>query len=74
MFNSFPSVNAQAADRVLGQSTFTNSTPNDDDQDGLEDGNPTARTLFFPLGVFAFEDRLIVNDSSNHRSLIFESQ
>ncbi len=74
VFNSFPSVNAQAADRVLGQSTFTNNTANDDDQDGVQDGNPTARTFLFPLGVFAFEDRLIVTDNSNHRFLIFESQ
>ncbi len=74
VFDSFPSVNAQAADRVLGQSTFTNGTRNDDDQDGVADANPTARTLDTPWGLFAYEDKLIVTDSSNHRYLIFESQ
>ncbi len=74
VFDSFPSVNAQAADRVLGQSTFTNNTANDDDQDGAADANPTARTFSSPEGVLTFENKLIVNDTFNNRVLIFESQ
>ncbi len=69
VFDSFPSVNAQAADRVLGQSTFTNGSFNDDNQDGVDDANPTSRTLSMPGGVFAFEDKLIVTDSDNDRVL-----
>ena len=58
VFDSFPSVNAQAADSVLGQSTFADDTANDDDQDGVQDVNPTARTLSAPFDMFAFGDKL----------------
>ncbi len=73
-FDSFPTVNGTAADRVLGQSTFTNSDINDDDQNGIQDAGPTARTLYYPTGVFAFDSKLIVTDGLNNRFLIFESQ
>ena len=72
--DSFPTTNGASADRVLGQSTFTNFTHNDDDQDGVTDGNPTARTMYFPITSFPFEETLIVNDVTNNRFLIFESQ
>ncbi len=74
VFDDFPSVSGEAADRVLGQATFTNGTHNDDDQDGVADANPTARTLDRPQGLFAFEGTMIVNDGDNFRFSIFESQ
>ncbi len=74
VYDSWPTVNGQPADRVLGQSTFTNGFENDGDQNGSPDPTPTARTLFAPSGGFPFEDRLIVNDGGNNRLLIYESQ
>jgi hypothetical protein len=73
VYDGFPISNGQAADRVLGQAAFDRNQPNDDDQDGAEDANPTARTLSIVSGLGLFGDRLIVKDAGNHRYLIFES-
>lgn len=72
IYHGFPVANGAAADVVLGQSDFVHDTGNDDDQDGVDDGAPTARTLGGALGVFAHGDRLIVADSGNARYLIYE--
>ncbi len=76
VWDSFPTVSAQPADRVLGQSTFANVAPNDDDQDLMMDATPSARTLN-GLGGFLFVGlagpRLWVGDFRNHRVLRFDS-
>ncbi len=72
IWDSIPTTNYAPASRVLGQSDFVHGTRNDDDQDGVDDGQPSARTLFWPEGVYAYEDKLIVTDGDNHRYLIFE--
>ena len=58
---------------VLGQNSFTNCIANDDDQDGADDGVPTARTLASPTGVWSDGTRLVVADKSNNRVLIWNS-
>ena len=72
IFNSFPTGNQPAADRVLGQDGFLTAAPNDDNQDGTPDASPTARTLFGPIGVIAIGNRLFVTENANHRVLVFE--
>lgn len=72
IWNTFPTSNFQAADLVLGQANFTNTTENDDDQDGTEDANATARTLYNPYeGVDSNGVQLCVADSDNNRVLIW---
>jgi hypothetical protein len=72
IWDSIPTTNYAPADTVLGQSDFVHGTSNDDDQDNVDDGQPSARTLYWPEGVYAYEDKLIVTDGDNHRYLIFE--
>lgn len=70
IWNTFPTSSFQAADIVLGQATFDMNTANDDDQDGTEDANPTARTLNYPYdGVYSNGKQLFVADTSNNRIL-----
>jgi hypothetical protein len=71
MWNSIPTTNFAAANKVLGQATFTANTANDGNQDGIEDANPTARTLNFPDGLYLYGNKLIVSDEGNNRFLIF---
>jgi hypothetical protein len=68
---AFPSASAQAADVVLGQSSFARSAPNDDDQDGVPDATPSARTMAYPSGVRISGSRLFVSDGNNSRVLVF---
>jgi len=72
IWNSIPTDDSPA-DAVLGQSDFMHTMQNDDDQDGANDGAPTARTLFHPIGVYAIGTKLFVADGENSRILIFEA-
>jgi hypothetical protein len=71
VFVPFPTFGNPAAARVLGQGTMTNTTGNDDNQDGTPDGAPSARTMSGPRGVTSIGNQLFVNDTLNHRVLIF---
>ncbi len=71
IYSPFPTFSNAAPLRVLGQSTFTNVTANDDNQDSVMDPGPTARTLNTPQGITSFGNQLFVNDTGNHRVLIF---
>ena len=73
VWNSFPTSNFQPADIVIGQGSFTLNTFNDDNQDGIGDAGPTARTLYFPVGVSLERDKLFIADNSNHRVLIYDA-
>jgi hypothetical protein len=73
IFSPFPTTSNPAATGVLGQGNFANVAANDDDQDGIADTTPTARTLRGPAGVTAVGRQLFVCDTSNHRVLIFDS-
>ena len=74
IWNVFPTQNGQAADGVLGQSDFSHVAPNDDDQDGVPDATPSARTVN-GFGGFLFLSvagkRLYIGDFRNNRLLAF---
>jgi hypothetical protein len=74
VWNSFPTESFQPADVVLGQSNFGGATANDDDQDGVEDGAPTDRTIFGPSDLLITGNQLLLADSGNNRILVFEGQ
>ena len=63
----------QPADVVLGQGDYTHCESNDDNQDGVNDGVASARTLMAPIGVWSDGQRLFVSDSENHRILIWNT-
>lgn len=71
VFNSFPTANGAAADAVLGQADFINTTPNDDDQDGVQDATPSARTVGRSYGAWMGEGIMVINDFDNNRYALF---
>jgi len=71
MWNTIPTSNFAAANKVLGQATFTAQAPNDNNQDGIQDAAPSARTLSFPSGLYLFGSKLFVTDGDNNRYVIF---
>ncbi len=73
LYNSIPSSNGADADIVLGQGDFTHGTQNDDDQNGADDGSPTARTLRNPGGIWTDGTRIIAADTGNLRVLIWNT-
>ncbi len=73
IWDTIPTTDYAPADRVLGQSNFTNNTPNDDNQDGNQDAAPSARTFNQPSGVYTYDDKLFIADHFNNRVLIFQA-
>jgi hypothetical protein len=71
MWSAIPTTNFAAANRVFGQGSFTAYMENDDNQDGFTDGVPSARTMFYPSGVFINGTKLFVTDNTNCRFLIY---
>jgi len=71
MWNTIPTTNFAAANRLFGQASFTAFTENDDNQDGFTDGVPSARTLYYPSGVYINGSSLFVTDNTNNRFLIY---
>lgn len=74
IWNSFPTENFQPADEILGQSDFTLAAGNDDDQDGIDDGNPSSRTFSYPAGLTVHRDKLLIADVDNNRVLVFSAK
>jgi hypothetical protein len=72
VWNGIPADSGTPADLVLGQGDFTHGARNDDDQDGLQDSRPSARTLNGPAGLLVTERGLLVGDEGNNRFLLFE--
>lgn len=72
VFAPFPTVNGAAATAVLGQSDFSHTESNDDNQDGIDDGSPSARTFYGPARTVIFGGRLYVPDIMNNRVLVFD--
>lgn len=68
-FDAFPIASGAVALDVYGQNSFEARTPNDDDQDGVADDTPSARTLSSPTGVTYAGGVLYVSDRNNHRVL-----
>lgn len=73
IFNSLPAENGTTASIVLGQGDFDNDTENDDDQNGIADATPSARTFHWPVSVWSDGTSLIVCDLTNNRILIWNS-
>ncbi|TPW10774.1 MAG: haloacid dehalogenase, partial [Acidimicrobiaceae bacterium] len=65
IWNTIPTTNQQAANVVLGQPGFTSGTSNS--------GGLSARSLYYPAGVFSDGTRLFVTDSGNNRVLIWNT-
>jgi hypothetical protein len=72
IYDAIPTENGALPDRILGQSTLNNVTPNDDDQDGNQDATPSRRVVRSPVGVSVVGRNLVVADQGNHRLLVFE--
>jgi len=72
-FSGLPMADGAAAGFVLGQASFTAKTANDDDQDGLSDAAPTARTMSCPSALASDGTRLLVADACNNRILVYDS-
>jgi hypothetical protein len=70
-FSAFPIANGIAASKVYGQDGFARNTPNDDDQDGEVDDNPTQRVMNGVSGVHSHSGVLYATDRNNHRILLF---
>ncbi len=73
IWNSIPAGSGTAADLVLGQGDFTHGQPNDNDQNDIQDGQPSARTLNRPTDIWSDGSQLLVADQANHRVLIWTS-
>lgn len=72
IWNTIPTRSGVAPDRVIGQSDFTRTQPNDVDQDGDSDSTPSATVLSDPRGVFLHGTTLFVSDTGNNRVLLFQ--
>ena len=72
IYNGIPTANNPSASIVLGQNDFNHATKNDDDQNGTDDGAPTARTLNHPEGVWSDGTRLIVADCQQQQGVDLE--
>ena len=65
IWNTFPTQNAQAADRVLGQADLNSALNLPDD----------SRSIDYPVGVLFYQDKLLVVDGhGTDRILIFAAQ
>ena len=65
IWNTIPTVNAQAANVVLGQPNFTSNV--------LNNGGIGASTLNAPSSVYSLGTRLFVADTTNNRVLIWNT-
>jgi hypothetical protein len=71
IWDSIPTASFTPADLVLGQGNFTHDAGNDDNQDGVTDNNPSARTLSYPYMLDSDGTWLAVADAGNSRVLIW---
>jgi hypothetical protein len=62
IWDSIPTTNYAAADRVIGQPDFVTAAP-----------GVTETAMTRPAGVYALGNKLIVTDTNNHRYLIFQA-
>jgi hypothetical protein len=70
IWSTFPVVNQQAADIVLGHAAFEQAVTNDQNNDGHTD-SPNAQVLDRPSHVMFSSDGLFVSDQRHHRVLKF---
>lgn len=72
IWDAIPASNFSPANRLLGQTDFTHGQANDDNQDGVADATPSARTMAGTGGLYLFGTKLLASDYSNSRCLIFD--
>ena len=68
IWHQLPSTNGQPADVVLGQPDFENNLPN---VTGVG-SDPSAKSLYWPYGVFSDGKRLWIADTGNRRILYYD--
>lgn len=73
IYTSLPGSSGASPDLVLGQSGRSTCAANDDNQDGTNDGAPTARTLNYPTDVWTDGTHVVVTDTFNDRVLIWQT-
>jgi sugar lactone lactonase YvrE len=71
IWRAIPQIDGQEALYVVGQSDFAHGAQNDPDQTGQDGTVPSAKTLASPGGVRFDGRKLIVNDTGNHRVLVW---
>src|SRR5208283_2144935 len=71
VWNTFPTLNFQPADVVLGQPNFSCAVANNDGT-GCHQGAPSANNLDEVTGIFQINNQLIVGDGGNSRYLIYD--
>lgn len=72
IWDTFPSNDAEPADRVIGQQDFSQGQFWDDNQNNLAESSPTARTLREPRGCVLIGNQLLVADFGSDRMLVFD--
>lgn len=73
IYDNLPTTNFAPANRVLGQNDFIHGTQNDDNQDGVADAAPSARTFWGIGGLHLAGTKLLVSSYSNQRCLVFDN-
>lgn len=68
IWHQLPTQHGQAADVVIGQPDFDHNQPNAH----KVGADPSARTLYWPYGVFSDGQRLWIADTGNRRVLFYE--
>ncbi|OVE78075.1 hypothetical protein BVX98_01285 [bacterium F11] len=66
IWNNIPSINNVSANVVIGQTNFSNVSPN-------KGGSAAAHTLSGPDNVYVDSGKLYIADNGNHRVLIFNT-
>ncbi|MBI4667927.1 MAG: NHL repeat-containing protein [Elusimicrobia bacterium] len=67
IYNTVPSTHNARADYVIGQPTVGDKNAN-------QAANPSASSLYYPTGVFAYSGKLYAADYVNNRVLIYNDQ
>lgn len=74
IWNTFPTTNAQPADLVLGQASFSIGAKNDTNGNGASNAAPSSQTLNVPYAGIDFSgSQLCVSDADNNRVLIWNA-
>ncbi len=70
IWNTFPTMNTQAANVVIGQPDFSTNLINDS---AIPADPPTATGLNYPYMVYVYQNKIFISDYGNSRILIWNS-
>lgn len=76
IYNGMPTTNNASAYKVIGQPNMTSNSVNQVNvYSSASSLSPSAKanTLAYPYGLTVYKDKLILNDTSNHRVLIYNN-